>query len=136
MGEIDVTKVTAIEYLRKFVKIRKQETCDDNLYGNCYDCKYNNVSCLNKSDYINLDIKDHIQRVMAFELPESKIDWTKVKKDTLIEVRDFETEDWNKRYFPHYHNDKVFAYIDGRTSKTETFKSPWEYARLVEDDNE
>jgi hypothetical protein len=135
MGEIDVTKVTAIEYLRKFVKIKKMETCDDNLYDNCYDCKYENVSCLNKNDYINLDIKDHIQRVMDFELSEPKIDWSKVEKDTLIEVSD-DNEGWYRRYFTKYRNGKIYCYIGGRTSKTARNANPWKYARMVDDDDE
>lgn len=134
MGEIDVTKVSAIEYLRKFVKIKKKETCPDDV--SCDDCKYNNVSCLNKGDYIDLDIKDHIQRVMDFELPKLKINWSKVEKDTLIQVSHDGLAPWVNRYFAEYKNGRVHCYNDGRTSKTYTSTNSWDYARLVDDDDE
>lgn len=134
MGEIDVTKVTAIEYLRKFVKIKKKENCSEDV--NCCDCRYENVSCLNKGDYIDLDIKDHIQRVMDFELPKPKINWSKVEKDTLIQVSHDGLAPWINRYFAEYKNGRVHCYNDGRTSKTYTSKNSWDYARLVEDDDE
>lgn len=134
MNEIDVTKVTAIEYLKKLIKIDDERHCDWS--SSCKNCKYNNTSCADPVDIEDIGIEEHIKNVMTFKLSEPEIDWNKVKKDTLIEVRDFKTDDWSKRYFSHYLNGQVFAYIDGRTSKTETFVSPWEYARLVEDDNE
>ena len=135
MGEIDVTKVTAIEYLRKFVKIRKRETC---LAGvGCNNCKYNNVSCLNRGDYIDLNIKDHIQKVMDFELPKPKINWSKVEKDTLLEVSD--NKDMARvyrRYFAEYRNETIYCYSGGCTSKTACDTTPWEYARTIDDDDE
>jgi hypothetical protein len=134
MNEIDVTKVTAIEYLEKLIKISNEENC--NYENDCNTCSHNLTSCASIVEIANMGVENHIKGVMTFELSETEIDWTKVEKDTLIEVRDFETDDWSKRYFSHYLNGQVFAYIDGRTSKTETFVSPWEYARLVEDDNE
>lgn len=133
MGEIDVTKVTAIEYLRKFAKIKKKETCPNDV--NCCDCKYENVSCLNKLDYIDLDIKDHIQRVMDFELPKLKINWSKVEKDTLLEVTD-NNKRWYRRYFAEYRNETIYCYSGGCTSKTACDTTPWEYARMIDDDDE
>jgi hypothetical protein len=132
MNEIDVTKVSAIEYLRKFVKIKKKETCPDDV--NCCDCKYENVSCLNKIDYIHMDIKDHIQRVMGFDLPEPKIDWTKIEKDTLIEVKGNGETQWSRCYFAACIHGKVYAYLGGRTSKTESRIVSWELARLVDEE--
>lgn len=44
--------------------------------------------------------------------------------------------DWIKRYFSHSNDGRVFAYLDGRTSKTKTIVSSWDCARLVEDDND
>ena len=81
-------------------------------------------------------VANHIKGVMTFELSETETDWTKVEKDTLIEVRDFDTDDWIKRYFAHYYDGRVLAYINGCTSKTETSIAPWAQARLIEDDND
>lgn len=139
MGEIDVTKVTAIEYLEKLIKIDNERSCD---WSGCDGCEYSTTSCVDPDEIANIGIEKHIKNVMTFELHEvdwnevEEVDWTKVENDTLIEVRDSETDDWIKRYFSHYHNGQVFAYSNGCTSKTETLVSPWEYARLVEDDNE
>ena len=131
MGEIDVTKVTAIEYLEKLIKIDNERSCD---WSGCDGCEYSITSCVDPDEIANIGIEKLIRNVMTFELHE--VDWNEVENDTLIEVRDSETDDWVKRYFSHYHNGQVFAYSNGCTSKTETLVSSWDYARLVEDDNE
>lgn len=134
MEEIDVTKVTAIEYLEKLIKISNEENC--NYENDCNTCRHNLTSCASIIEIANMGVANHIKGVMTFELSETETDWTKVEKDTLIEVRDSETDDWVKRYFSHYHNGQVFAYLNGCTSKTETLVSTWDYARLVEDGND
>ena len=131
MGEIDVTEVTAIEYLEKLIKIDNERSCD---WSGCDDCEYSTTSCVDPDEIANIGIEKHIKNVMTFELHE--VDWNEVEKDTLIEVKDFETDDWIKRYFSHSNDGRVFAYLDGRTSKTETIVSSWDCARLVEDDND
>ena len=132
--EIDVTKVTAIEYLEKLIKIDKEEDCF--CESECNTCKYRHISCVSIEKIANMGVENHIEKVMSFTIFEPEIDWTKVENDTLIEVRDSENDDWVKRYFSHYHNGQVFAYLNGCTSKTETLVSPWEYARMIDDDDE
>ena len=134
MEEIDVTKVTAIEYLEKLIKIDKEEDCF--CESECNTCKYRHISCVSIEKIANMGVENHIEKVMSFTIFEPEIDWTKVEKDTLIEVRDFDTDDWIKRYFSHYHNGQIFTYINGCTSKTETNIAPWSQARLVENDND
>ena len=131
MGEIDVTEVTAIEYLEKLIKIDNERSCD---WSGCDGCEYSTTSCVDPDEIANIGIEKHIKNVMTFELHE--VDWNEVEKDTSIEVKDFETDDWIKRYFSHSNDGRVFAYLDGRTSKTETIVSSWDCARLVEDDND
>jgi len=131
MGEIDVTEVTAIEYLEKLIKIDNERSCD---WSGCDGCEYSTTSCVDPDEIANIGIEKHIKNVMTFELHE--VDWNEVEKDTLIEVKAFETDDWIKRYFSHSNDGRVFAYLDGRTSKTETIVSSWDCARLVEDDND
>lgn len=131
MGEIDVTEVTAIEYLEKLIKIDNERSCD---WSGCDGCEYSTTSCVDPDEIANIGIEKHIKNVMTFELHE--VDWNEVEKDTLIEVKDFETDDWIKRYFSHSNDGRVFAYLYGRTSKTETIVSSWDCARLVEDDND
>lgn len=96
-----------------------------------------NISFLLDEEYLkehkgDMDIKDHIQRVMDFKLTKP-IDLSKVEKDTLIEVSDDEIT-WYRRYFAKYKDGKVCVYSDGCTSKTATAILSWKYARLAEED--
>ena len=96
-----------------------------------------NLSFLLDEEYLkehkgDMDIKDHIQRVMDFKLTKP-IDLSKVEKDTLIEVSDDEIT-WYRRYFAKYKDGKVCVYSDGCTSKTATAMLPWKYAKLAEED--
>ena len=66
---------------------------------------------------------------------EPEIDWSKVKVDTPILVRNSEDEEWRKRYFAKY--DKyglVYTWKSGRTSWTEEDLSVWNYAKLAENE--
>jgi len=49
---------------------------------------------------------------------QKEIDWTKVKVDTPILVRDCETDSWKKRYFAKYEDGAVYTFINGYTSWT------------------
>ena len=44
------------------------------------------------------------------EYEEPKIDWSKVKVDTPILVRQREDSKWYKRYFAKYENGKIYAW--------------------------
>ena len=64
---------------------------------------------------------------------EEVINWSTVKIDTPIYVRNVEDMDWIPRHFAKYENCKVYAWIDGQTShsvndNTEIFE--WKYAKL------
>lgn len=59
-----------------------------------------------------------------------KVDWTKVKKDTPILVRNNINDYWHRRYFANFDGDKVFAYSDGGTSWSASKTDWWLYARL------
>lgn len=132
MGEIDVTKVTAIEYLEKLIKIDAGRHCE---WFGCTECKYNNTACAEPSEIECIGIEEHISDVMMFEtFDKPKIDWSKVEKDTLIEVRENGERPWDRRYFAKYQDGKIYAYLDGRTSKTESQIIDWEFARLAEED--
>ena len=67
------------------------------------------------------------------EYEEPEIDWSRVKVDTPILVRNSEDEEWHKRYFAKY--DKyglVYTWKSGRTSWTEEDLAVWSYAKLPE----
>jgi hypothetical protein len=133
MSEIDVTKVSAIEYLEKFIEIVNEEACRD--YIDCEDCKYHNISCVSTEELADIGAENHIRSVMMFGTKDKPgVDWTKVEKDTLIEVRENNSAPWTKRYFAKYQYGKVYVYINGCTSKTESKIIDWEFARLADED--
>ena len=70
------------------------------------------------------------------EPKEPETDWSKVEVDTPILVAHFELGEWSKRYFAKYEDGKVYAWNGGRTGQTESYMTPWNYAKLSEDEEE
>jgi len=70
------------------------------------------------------------------DLKGDTVDWSKVKVDTKILVRENEQEDWEKRYFAKYENERVFAWSCGGTSWSARDKAVlgWKYAELAEEE--
>lgn len=66
------------------------------------------------------------------EPEEPKIDWSNVKIDTPILVRDYEGQEWANRYFAKYENKTIYAWDGGRTSWTGDGVTEWKYAKLAE----
>ena len=66
------------------------------------------------------------------EYEESEVDWSKVKVDTPLLVRNYINGEWSKRYFAKYEDGKVYTWINGRTSWNETGIYAWKYAKLAE----
>lgn len=63
--------------------------------------------------------------------------WSKVAVDTPILVRDYENNDWLKRYFAKYKDGKVYAWVDGATSwSSDDMACGWKYAKLAEKGDE
>ena len=74
------------------------------------------------------------------EPPKPEVDWNKVPVDTLVRVRNRESEDWRLMYFKELRTDYVFkmhiTWKDGKTSKTaEGDCVGWQYCELVEDED-
>ena len=66
-----------------------------------------------------------------------QVDWSKVKVDTPILVRDFEGSDWFRRHFAKYENGTVYAWDGGDTSWSgEDVMTEWKYAKLAESEEE
>ena len=68
------------------------------------------------------------------EYDEDSIDWSKVKVDTPILVKENREDEWCKRYFSHYLNGNIYAWTQGRTSWSADYEydyTPWCYAKLV-----
>ena len=67
---------------------------------------------------------------------EPEIDWSKVKVDTPILVRDNEDSKWLKRYFAKYEDGLVYAWLGENTSYTTCSAAKWKYAKLAESEEE
>lgn len=62
------------------------------------------------------------------------VDWSKVKVDTPVLVRNFENQDWRKRYFAFFDYELIYTWDGGATSWSVKNKDaiPWKYAKLAE----
>lgn len=73
------------------------------------------------------------------EYEEPEVDWDNVPVDTLVRVRDSESEEWKLRYFSgflKYDSFKYETWNDGKTSKTASGdydSTCWKYCELAED---
>ena len=68
------------------------------------------------------------------EYEEPEVDWSKVKVDTPILVRDDENEEWNKRHFAEYNNGVIYAWHNKGTSWSEEYMKDWAYTKLAENE--
>ena len=67
---------------------------------------------------------------------EPEIDWSKIKVDTPILVRDNKDNKWLKRYFAKYEDGLVYAWLGENTSYTACGVAKWKYAKLEESEEE
>ena len=66
------------------------------------------------------------------EPEEPEVDWNNVEVDTPILIRDYEGQEWARRYFAKYENETIYAWDSGRTSWTGDGATEWKYAKLAE----
>ena len=66
------------------------------------------------------------------EYEEPETDWSKVAVDTPILVRDYESQEWERRYFAEYKHGDVYTWDVGRTSWSADGVTTWNYAKLAE----
>lgn len=72
------------------------------------------------------------------ECEEPEVDWDNVPVDTLVRVRDSESEEWTLKYFKELEEEgyanRFQTWVDGATSKTAYGEyENWTYCELVED---
>ena len=62
------------------------------------------------------------------------VDWSKVKVDTPILVKDFEEQECKKRHFAFFEDETIYAWEKGATSWSVKNEGaiPWKYAKLAE----
>lgn len=108
------------------VKVRGKNELAACAWTDCIDCVY----------YKNGECNSKTEEWLFSEYKEPEVDWSKVKVDTPILVRENEDEEWNKRYFAKFEYGVVWSFCDGRTSwskrKTRNDIISWKYAKLAE----
>lgn len=95
----------------------------------CDDCIFNgHCTLVAKRQWLE---KEYVE-------PEQQVDWSKVKVDTPILVKNTEKEEWQKRHFARFKNGKVYAWYDGLTSWSAAGEDDvnfWKYAKLAESED-
>lgn len=91
----------------------------------CCECLFNLSGSLCSVDALNW---------LFSEYKKPKVDWSKVKVDTPILVKDTEEEEWQRRHFAGFKNGKVYAWHDGLTSWSAIgeCERSWKHAKLAE----
>ena len=114
MGIIDLNKLAIVN--DKPLNCKDLYKCDEcDFFGKEKDCEL------------------YLEEWLFSEYEEPKVDWSKVKVDTPILVRDYEGSEWIKRYFAKFADGKVYAWLGGVTSWTANSNmSSWKYAKLAE----
>ena len=108
-------------------EIRKYE--GDNF---CIDFVLPNILESNDCDG-KCDVCRIVQMIwLSEEYKEPEVDWSKVEVDTPILVRDYEGQEWARKYFAKYENKTIYAWDSGRTSWTGDGVTEWKYAKLAE----
>ena len=109
--------------------------------GEIATCKA--ITCENCIFKNNIETESCIKKMALWLKQEyvEQVDWSKIKVDTPIYVRDCETDSngdektWVPRHFAKFENGTVYAWDDGGTSftvKSEDSCSSWNYAKLAE----
>lgn len=105
----------------------KVTSCDK--ISSCNECIFNEECDLNSQKWLVSECKD----------PAEDVDWSKVPVDTPILVRDYEDDEWIKRYFAGINEDgNVIAFDSGATSWSddgENLTVNWKQAKLANPDD-
>lgn len=92
----------------------------------CNECLFNNNIDFCSGEALNW---------LFSEYKEPEVDWSKVKVDTPILVKDTKDGEWIKRYFAKFEGGQIYAWGDGATSWSangELDMTYWKYAKLAE----
>ena len=63
------------------------------------------------------------------------VDWSNVKVDTPILVKQYEQDEWEKRHFAYFKDERVYAWLCGATSWSADYEGDttnWNLAKLAE----
>lgn len=74
------------------------------------------------------------------EQPKPEVDWDKVPVDTLVQVRNYEDQEWYLRYFKGIDDSSMYRFVtwqSGATSITACDDTEnWRFCELVEDEDD
>lgn len=119
MGIIDLSRLAVVN--DKPVKCKDLHRCDEcNFFGKEKDCEI------------------YLEEWLFSEYKEPEVDWSKVKVDTPILVKDCERGEWVKRYFARFEDGQIYAWGDGTTSwsaNDECDVTSWNCAKLAESED-
>ena len=122
------------KYGRELKKYRGGMFCDDYVKPDVLKLKKDN-EC--DHDCIRCLVLQMLWLLEEYKEPEElEIDWSKIKVDTPILVRQGKNGEWLERHFAKYENGDVYAWVDGQTSWTGADKIKWKYAKLAENEKE
>mgnify|MGYP006956039996 CR=1 FL=1 len=114
--------MTNFDYYIKSIGIAKNGKVINCARCDCSSCIFNNAERCN----------DNYKKEWFLSEHQPTIDWSKVKNNTLIYVKDTKKEAWLPRHFAKYEDGHVFAWYDGKTSFTTSLPVLWKYATLPE----
>ena len=63
------------------------------------------------------------------------VEWSKVPVDTPILVKQYEQDEWEKRHFAYFKDERVYAWLCGATSWSADYEGDttnWNFAKLAE----
>ena len=102
----------------------------------CVDFVCQHILKIEDCDYIGCSRCNMLQMLWLLEEykepEEPEVDWNNVEVDTPILVRDYEGQEWARKYFAKYENKTIYAWDSGRTSWTGDGVTEWKYAKLAE----
>lgn len=119
LGVINFNKLAVIE--------EQPRICNTGIL--CDECLLNNKNEFCSNEALNW---------LFSEYKEPEVDWSKVKVDTPILVKDILKSEWIKRYFAKYENGRVYAWKEGKTSWSAVNEHDvnfWKYAKLAESED-
>ena len=113
--------------------VRKAEIEDDVLFffvnERDYLCPFSprvpvKCTCFEEKDQL-IDVAEYL----------GIVDWSKVKVDTPILVKQYEQDEWEKRHFAYFKDERVYAWLCGATSWSADYEgdtTDWNLAKLAE----
>ena len=101
----------------------KPKMCDE-LF--CLDCVFKDQDACSPKQVEQWLQSEHVEQV----------DWSKVKVDTPILVRNDGNSSWTRGYFAGYVHETVYAWKYGKTSWTAGDASGWNCAKLAESEEQ